>query len=62
MSILEDEPKKKPAAHELGADLSLLSVDELQERIDLLRQEIVRLEAEVASKEKSRNAAESFFR
>ena len=62
MSIFEDEPEKKPLAHEIGCDLSLISVDELQERIALLQQEIERLEAEKSSKEKSKNAAESLFR
>lgn len=62
MSMFEDEPQKKPLAHEIGCDLSLISVDELQERIALLQQEIKRLEAEKSSKEKSKNAAESLFR
>ena len=62
MSMFEDEQQKKPLAHEIGCDLSLISVDELQERIALLQQEIERLEAEKSSKEKSKNAAESLFR
>lgn len=62
MSMFEDEPEKKPLAHEIGCDLSLISVDELQERIALLQREIERLETEKSSKEKSKNAAESLFR
>ena len=57
----EDRPKKQPV-HEIGSDLSLLSADELAVRIDLLRQEIARLETEKASKSVSKAAAENFFR
>lgn len=62
MSIFDDEPEKKPVSHEVGSDLSLLSVDELQERIELLREEILRLEAEMTAKQSSKTAAESLFR
>lgn len=57
----EDQPKKK-RAHEIGSDLSLLSVDELSQRIALLNEEIARLEAERERKSASRSAAESLFR
>jgi uncharacterized small protein (DUF1192 family) len=53
-------PKRK--AHELGEDLSLLSVDELKERVLALRAEIERLEAAIQSKEATRSAADTFFR
>lgn len=62
MSIFGDEPEEKPVAHEVGSDLSLLSVDELKARVELLREEITRLEEEMSDKEKSKNAAESLFR
>lgn len=62
MAIFDDEPKKKPRPHEIGQDLSLLSVDELSERIALLREEIVRLEAERAAKGATKSAAEALFR
>lgn len=62
MSIFGDEPEKKPVAHEVGGDLSLLSVDELKERIELLGEEILRLEAEMVAKKSSKNDAESLFR
>lgn len=52
---------RKPA-HEIGADLSLLSADELADRIALLKTEIERLEAERVRKAASRSAAESLFR
>lgn len=60
---LFDEPVKKPApVHEIGQDLSLLSVDELRNRIDRLKAEILRLEAEVASKSVTKAAADALFR
>lgn len=62
MSIFDDEPEKKPVSHEVGSDLSLLSVDELKERIELLREEILRLETEMTAKHSSKTAAESLFR
>jgi len=57
----EDRPRKK-ITHEIGQELALLSVGELSERIALLRNEIERLQAAAASKEASRNAADSFFK
>ncbi|NWG23323.1 MAG: DUF1192 domain-containing protein [Pseudorhodoplanes sp.] len=57
----DDRPKKK-VMHELGQDLSLLSVAELNERIALLRAEIGRLESDIASKQAKRSAADQFFR
>jgi uncharacterized small protein (DUF1192 family) len=62
MSFLDDDRQKKPTAHEIGADLSMLSVDELDSRIGLLRQEIIRLEAEKESKAAGRRAADGLFR
>ncbi|MEK1865261.1 MAG: DUF1192 domain-containing protein, partial [Rhizobium leguminosarum] len=47
---------------EIGADLSMLSVDELKARVELLKTEIARLEAEAGRKASGRQAAESFFR
>lgn len=57
----EERPKKK-TAHEIGQDLSLLSVDELGERVALLKDEITRLEAAIAAKRASRSAADQFFK
>jgi uncharacterized small protein (DUF1192 family) len=57
----DDRPKKK-ISHEIGQELALLSVKELQERIALLKEEIARLEAAVARKEASRNVADTFFK
>jgi uncharacterized small protein (DUF1192 family) len=57
----DDRPKKK-IAHETGQDLTLLSVTELNARIGLLRQEIIRLETDVQKKQVSRSAADQFFK
>ena len=57
----DDLPKKK-ITHEIGQDLSLLSVGELAERIGLLTDEIARLEAEMIRKRASQNAADAFFK
>ena len=57
----DDRPKKK-IVHEIGQDLALLSVKELQERIALMKEEIARLEASIASKQASRSVADTFFK
>jgi uncharacterized small protein (DUF1192 family) len=57
----EDLPKKK-RTHEIGQDLSLLSVEELSERIALLQDEIARLEAARTQKRASRVSADQFFK
>ncbi|MBW9072298.1 DUF1192 domain-containing protein [Agrobacterium deltaense] len=62
MSVFDDDRPQKPAAHEIGGDLSLLSVDELSSRIDLLQAEITRLEEERTRKSAGRQAAENLFR
>jgi uncharacterized small protein (DUF1192 family) len=57
----EDRPRKV-SAHEIGQDLSLLSVEELTGRIALLKSEIERLEQAAAKKRASRSAADGFFK
>jgi uncharacterized small protein (DUF1192 family) len=61
-AIDPDELPKKKIIHEMGQDLALLSVGELTERIALLKEEIGRLEAEMARKTASKSAADSFFK
>ncbi|HRO00751.1 DUF1192 domain-containing protein [Nitrobacter sp.] len=61
MTIDGDEPRKK-LIHEIGQDLSQLSVNELNERIALLMEEIQRLRAAEAKKRASKDAADRFFR
>jgi uncharacterized small protein (DUF1192 family) len=57
----EDAPKKKPV-HEIGEDLSKLSLFELAERIESLKAEIVRLEQAMATKKASADHAATFFK
>ncbi len=57
----DDKPKKKPV-HQIGEDLSALSLHELAERIALLKDEIARIEAAVAAKQASATVAASFFK
>jgi uncharacterized small protein (DUF1192 family) len=62
MSITDDDrPQKKPN-HEIGMDLSMMSVDELTSRIDMLKAEISRIEAEAQRKASGRKAAENLFK
>jgi uncharacterized small protein (DUF1192 family) len=58
----EDDTPRKPSVHEMGQDISALSVAELEHRILLLQQEIMRLEEARLKKVASRTAAESFFK
>ena len=58
---LDDAPKK-PANMVIGENLDAISVAELEQRIQALDSEIVRLRAEIAKKQASRNAADAFFR
>jgi uncharacterized small protein (DUF1192 family) len=58
----EDDRPKKKIVHEIGQDLALLSVKELDERVALLKEEIGRLEAAKAGKQVSRNVADTFFK
>jgi uncharacterized small protein (DUF1192 family) len=61
-AIDEDDRPKKKTVHEIGQDLTLLSVEELGARIELMRGEIARLEADIAKKQASRSAADQFFK
>ncbi len=62
MSMMDDDRPKKKIAHEIGQDLTLLSVAELRERIAILQDEIARLEADIAKKHSSRSSADQFFK
>ncbi len=62
MATDDELPLKRTPAHEIGQNLASLSIEELLERIALLRDEIVRLEAAVAGKRSSRTAADQFFK
>ncbi len=56
----DQRPAPKPK-HAVGDPLDTLSVDELRLRIEVLRDEITRLEGEIATKQASRSAADAFF-
>jgi len=58
----EDDRPKKKIVHEIGQDLTLLSVEELGERVQLLKDEIARLEADMSRKQASRSTADQFFK
>jgi uncharacterized small protein (DUF1192 family) len=62
MAIEDDDKPRKKVTHEIGQDLSLLSVEELTERIALMNAEIERLQQAAARKRASKDAANSFFK
>ncbi|HEY5065666.1 MAG TPA: DUF1192 domain-containing protein [Xanthobacteraceae bacterium] len=62
VAVDPDELPKKKVTHDLGQDLALLSAGELAERVGLLKDEIARLEAEIARKRVSKSAADTFFK
>jgi len=63
MPQIDDDDRPRPkVAHEIGQDLALLSVQELEARIALLRGEIERLEADIARKRSTRATADQFFK
>ncbi len=58
----EENLARKKIVHEIGQDLALLSVRELEERIVILREEIARLEDAIARKRSSLDVAQSVFK
>lgn len=62
MATGEDERPRKPTAHEIGQDLSQLSVEEIAARIELLTGEIQRLQSSMTLKRATRDAADRFFK
>ena len=59
-AIDEDDKPKKKIAHEIGQDLSLLSVEELAARVQLMHDEIAGWKPTWRRKRASRSAADSF--
>lgn len=57
-----DEPREIASGHAIGQDLSLLSIDEIDERVEMLEREIARLKEARRAKENSRAEASAFFR
>ena len=62
MATEDDDKPRKKVSHEIGQDLSLLSVEELAERIALLSSEIERLKEAMTKKRATKDAAASFFK
>jgi uncharacterized small protein (DUF1192 family) len=63
MPLFDEEDRPRPkVVHEIGQELALLSVGELEARIALLKSEIARLEADIARKQSTRTAADQFFK
>ena len=60
----ENQPRvpKGGVVHQIGEPLDTMSLKELAERIATLQGEIARLEAVVAAKQASKQAADSFFK
>ncbi|VTZ27643.1 conserved hypothetical protein [Methylocella tundrae] len=55
-------PPRRSAAHEVGQNLDDLSLHQIEERIALLKAEIIRLEEARDAKRASRGAAAAFFK
>lgn len=63
MSIFTDDDRPaKRTVHEIGQDLSMLSLTEIDQRIEALKAEIERLSEIRTKKDASRSAADAFFR
>lgn len=62
MAIDDDDKPKRKIAHEIGQDLSALSVEEIGERILMLSGEIERLRMAETKKRATRDAASNFFK
>ena len=58
----DERPSKPKTEHELGQDLSSISIDELGERIGVLKAEIARIEAEIDRKQAVKSAAADIFK
>ncbi len=58
----DEEQKTKQQAYAIGQDLSLLSVEETDEMIEILKQEITRLEQSRDDKSAHLSAAEALFK
>jgi len=63
----DDDPfgapaRRSAAHHEIGEPVDRLSLEELAERIEMLRDEIERLEAVKAAKLATKQAADAFFK
>jgi uncharacterized small protein (DUF1192 family) len=62
MAMEDDDRPRRKISHEIGQDLSLLSVEELTDRIAMLSAEVERLREAMTKKRASKDAANSFFK
>lgn len=62
MPIADDETPRRIPPHAVGEDLASLSLEELTERIAILRSEIARVEEALRAKRASADAADAVFR
>ena len=62
MPAIDEDDRPKKISHEIGQELTLLSVGELTERVALLKEEIARIQANMATKQASKSAADLFFK
>jgi uncharacterized small protein (DUF1192 family) len=60
--MFDDDQIKRPKGHEVGMPIDTMSVEELGDRIELLKQEIARLEAAISARQKTRSEADSLFK
>jgi uncharacterized small protein (DUF1192 family) len=60
--MFDDDQVKRPKGHEIGMPIETMSVEELNERIDMLKAEIARLEQAIGAKQKTRSEADSLFK
>jgi len=58
----EDDVPKRNKSHQVGDDISSLSLQDLDERIALLLVEIERLQQEKLAKQSSMSAADAVFK
>ena len=59
---MDEDTIRKPMGHEVGMVLDAMSVEELEERIAILQEEITRLRTAIEARNKTRNAADAFFK
>ena len=58
----DDEQVRKPVVHEVGMLLDSLSIDELEQRIEILNAEILRLRNSIEIKSKTKTEADEIFK
>ena len=60
--MFDDDQVKRPKGHEVGMPIDTMSVEELNDRIALLKSEISRLEQAINARQKTRSEADSLFK